>query len=313
MKLTEDKATDCNPPIVVGLGELIWDLLPNGKQLGGATTNFAYISRLLGNSSIIASRVGDDELGREAHNRLAQIGIVTDYLQLDMVHPTGTVGIQIDERGEAHYAMNEDSAWDNLDWTDKFEELATLADTVCFGTMAQRSERARATIIRFVKRTRPDALRIFDVNLRHAFFTAEMLARSLELATIVKLNNDELFTISGMLGMDACEEETLAKQIMDKFDVKLVAITRGENGSVMITKHEEVAHPGIRVNVVDTIGSGDAFAAALAHYYVRRAPLTFISEAANRLGSWIATQVGATPKANSATLERILEGLPVRP
>lgn len=308
MKSNED-TTIAEPAKVVGLGELIWDLLPDGKQLGGATTNFAYISRLLGNTSILASRVGDDELGREARGRLVQMGIVTNYLQVDHDHPTGTVGIKIDADGEAHYSMNEDSAWDYLDWTDGFELLASKADTVCFGTMAQRCQRARATILRFVEHTRPEALRIFDVNLRHAFFTADMLARSLKLATIVKLNNDELHRISGMLGLDAREEETLARQMMDKFKVELVAITRGDKGSVMITEHEEVTHPGFQVDVIDTIGSGDAFAAALAHYYSRRAPLSIISEAANRMGSWIATQVGATPETNEETMEGILDGL----
>ena len=313
MKSIEDTSMNDEPAIVVGLGELIWDLLPNGKQLGGATTNFAYISRLLGNKSILASRVGDDELGHEARRRLAGMGIETDYLQVDAIHPTGTVGIQIDESGEAHYAMNEDSAWDYLEWTDGLEELASRADTVCFGTMAQREPGSRATILHFMERTRPRALRIFDVNLRHAFFTADMLARSLELATIVKLNDDELSRISGMLDLDAREEESLARQMIERFDVELVAITRGDKGSLMITEHEEITHPGFLVDVVDTIGAGDAFAAGLAHFYARRAPLRVISEAANRLGSWIATQVGATPGADTETMEQILAGLALLP
>jgi fructokinase len=309
MKSDNDTTLRDVPAIVVGLGELIWDLLPTGKQLGGATTNFAYISHLLGNTSLVVSRVGDDDLGREARDQLARLGIVTDYLQLDYDHPTGTVGVQIDQHGEALFAMNEDSAWDYLEWTDHLEEAAASADTVCFGTLAQRDPHSRATILRFVSRTRQEALRIFDVNLRHAFFTAEMLSRSLELATIVKLNCDELERISGMLGLDAGEEESLARQIIDRFDISLVAITRAGKGSALITKDEDIVHPGFPVEVVDTIGSGDAFAAVLAHYYVRGLPLPLISEAANRAGSWIATQVGATPEVSEEEFREIIGDL----
>jgi len=300
------------PAVVVGIGELIWDLLPNGKQLGGATTNFAYISHLLGNMSFVASRVGDDELGLEARSRLDRMGIVTKYLQVDRRHPTGTVGIEIDKCGEAHYAMNEDSAWDYLAWTESLAELASRADAVCYGTMAQREPGSRATILRFIEHSRPEALRIFDVNLRHAFFNAEMLAASLARATIVKLNDDELNRISEMLGLDSGRDESLALQMLEEFNIELVAVTRGSRGSTLVTKDDEVNHPGIPVNVVDSIGSGDAFTAALAHYYLRRAPLKIVSEAANRIGSWVATQSGATPKANNETLERILGDLDSR-
>ena len=309
MKSTKVKITDDTPATVVGLGELIWDLLPDGKQLGGATTNFAYISSLLGDRSILASRVGDDELGHEARARLERMGIVTDYLQCDRNHPTGTVGVQIDSRGEALFAMNEDSAWDCLEWTEDWSELASTADIVCFGTMAQREPRARETIIRFVEETRPEALRIFDVNLRHAFFTAEMLVRSIELASVVKLNDDELARISVMLGLYAPGELALARQIIEKFDVELVAITRGANGSLLVSRQEDVDHAGFEVDIADTIGAGDAFAAVLAHYYLRHVSLKTISEAANRMGSWVATQVGATPEISKQALARILGDL----
>ena len=309
MKSTKVKITDDTPATVVGLGELIWDLLPDGKQLGGATTNFAYISSLLGDRSILASRVGDDELGHEARARLERMGIVTDYLQCDRNHPTGTVGVQIDSRGEALFAMNEDSAWDCLEWTEDWSELASTADIVCFGTMAQREPRARETIIRFVEETRPEALRIFDVNLRHAFFTAEMLVRSIELASVVKLNDDELARISVMLGLYAPGELALARQIIEKFDVELVAITRGANGSLLVSRQEDVDHAGFEVDIADTIGAGDAFAAVLAHYHLRHVSLKTISEAANRMGSWVATQVGATPEISKQALARILGDL----
>ena len=310
MKTGVDKLQWDSSAVVVGLGELIWDMLPEGKQLGGAPTNFAYVSRLLGHPSIVASRVGNDDLGCEAIERLRRMGINTSHLQLDESHPTGTVGVEVDERGEALFAMNEDSAWDYLEWTVGWKELAARADAVCFGTLGQREAQAREIIIRFLERTRHEALRVFDVNLRHSFFTTEMLNRSLELATIVKLNSVEVHTVAHMLRLGAVDEETLARRLLVSHKIEMVAITRGEQGSLLVTKEEVAAHPGFRVTVADTIGAGDAFTAALVHFYLRRAPLEVISEAANRMGSWIATQAGATPHVSAQTLEQIFGELP---
>lgn len=304
----EDNERESRPlPVTVGLGELIWDLLPGGKQLGGAPTNFAYISQLLGNESVVASRIGVDDLGREAVQRLAGLGVSTAYLQLDRTHPTGTVGVRLDARGEATFAVNENSAWDYLEWTNGWEELARKSDVVCFGTLGQRVEPARGTIIRFLELTRPHALRVFDVNLRHSFFSVEMLERSLRLATIVKLNQAELSILGEMLGFGATNtEEAMAGRLLDLFKLELIAITRGAQGSLLVTKEATSDHPGIKVQVKDTIGAGDAFIAALAHYYLHRAPLPVISEAANRMGAWVATQQGATPVVSPHLLDRIL-------
>lgn len=291
---------------MVGLGELIWDFLPGGRQLGGAPTNFACMSRLLGNESVVASRIGDDALGREALERLAGLGVSTGHLQVDRTHPTGSVGVRLDEGGEAVFAMNENSAWDYLEWTDDWAELARRADVICFGTLGQRVLGARRTIIRFLEETRPGAVRVFDVNLRHTFFNAEMLERSLHLATIVKLNQPELSTLGAMLGLAADTEERMAKRLLDLFGLELVAITRGARGSLLVTGEEVSDHAGVRVQVKDTIGAGDAFIAALAHYYLRRAPLGIIGEAANRTGAWVAAQEGATPTSDAGTLFRML-------
>lgn len=306
---------------IVGLGELIWDLLPEGKQLGGAPANFAYISCLLGNEAIVASRVGADELGRQARARLERSGIGADYLQVDEEHPTGTVGVRVDERGEAVFAVNENSAWDYLEWTPQWEQLAARADSVCFGTLGQRAPQARSVINRFLRATRKDALRLFDVNLRHSFFTAEMLIASLESATIVKLNSEELPLVVAMLegkrqkakgesaggaaqslASDDSGERALARWLIEAFQLQMVAVTRGERGSLLVTAEEACEHPGFRVRVADTIGAGDAFAAVLAHGCLRAAPLERISVAANRIGAWVATQRGATPPADSQAL-----------
>jgi fructokinase len=308
MKMEDVTTWEHSSPLVVGLGELIWDILPGGKQLGGAPTNFTYFSRLLGNESIIASRIGDDALGREASQLLSGLGVSTKYLQVDRKHPTGTVRVRLDERGEASFAMNENSAWDYLEWTAGWEELALRADVVCFGTLGQRASLSRQTITRFLELTRPDALRVFDVNLRHSFFDAAMLEKFLRLASIVKLNLAELYTLGRMLDFSANTEEGLATHLLNKFDLELVAITRGERGSLLMTEDEARAHPGIRTRVRDTIGAGDAFIATLVHYYLRRAPLAAISESANGVAAWVSTQEGATPALSPQTLDRILKG-----
>lgn len=309
MKTEANESLTRVSPIVVGLGEVIWDLLPGGKQLGGAPSNFAYITRLLGHRSVVASRIGADELGREASARLRHLEISTDYLQIDETHPTGTVGVEIDARGEPRYRVHEDVAWDYLEWTSGWEELAARADAVCFGTLAQRHPQARATIMRFLEQTRRQALRIFDVNLRQSFFTAEMLHQSLGLATLVKLNIAELYTAAEMLGLQGRSPRSLGQRLLERDEIELVAITRGARGSLLITKGEVVNHPGLHVKVTDTIGAGDAFTAALAHCYLRNLPLKVVSEAANRMGAWVASQPGATPEASTQALAEVFRGL----
>jgi fructokinase len=292
--------------MIVGLGELLWDVFTGGRQLGGAPTNFAYVSRLLGDRAVVASRVGSDELGQEALGRLERLGLTARYVQRDDRRPTGTVKVDVDEKGQPSFTCTADAAWDYLEWTPQWEELAAEADAVCFGSLAQRSAQSRATIQQFLQRTRPDALRVFDVNLRHSGFSAEHLSRSLELARVVKLNSEELPRVAEMLKLGGRGEHAFANRLIQVFDLELVAITRGERGSVLVTGEEMLEHPGLRVAVADTVGAGDAFAAALVHYHLRRAPLEQMSEAANRMGAWVATQVGATPSVGSDTLDRIL-------
>jgi fructokinase len=296
--------------LVVGLGELIWDLFPEGRRLGGAPSNFAYVSHLLGNDAAVASRVGRDALGEEALERLERAGLSTRYLQRDDAHPTGTVGVRIDANGEPHFNVNENSAWDYLEWTPAWEELAARAAVVCFGTLGQRRLEARETINRFLAAAGEDTLRLFDVNLRHSFFTPDMLARSLRLSTVVKLNADELSAAGSMLNLGASGELETARELLQLFDLDLVAVTRGAAGSLLVGRDEADEHPGFRVErVADTIGCGDAFAASLAHCLRRGAPLSLCNEVANRAGSWLATQTGATPEADPETIARLLEGL----
>jgi fructokinase len=299
---------DGRAPLAVGLGELIWDLLPTGRRLGGAPSNFAHHWRLLGGRAAVASRVGDDELGREARARLGRAGLIAEHVQIDAEHPTGTVGVEIGARGEARFRVNPNSAWDYLELSAGWARLASEADVVCFGTLGQRHERARETILGFLLLTRPSALRVFDVNLRHSFFTPAMLADSLALANAVKLNGEELAAAAAMLRLGASGERALCGELIERFGLRLVALTRGRRGSLLVSDGQAVEHEGGAVEVVDTIGCGDAFAAAVAYCHRAGLSLEAAGEVANRMGAWVATREGATPEADGQTMEWIRGG-----
>lgn len=292
--------------IWVGLGEVLWDILPNAQHLGGAPANFAYHAAVLGAYSTVASRVGADELGRHAVERLQQLGVETSYIQIDEAHPTGNVRVQIDEAGQPRYTITEDVAWDFLTWTEQWQELAKRADVICWGSLAQRSVLSRNTIRCFLQATRPDALRIFDVNLRQRFYTPEVLAESLRLASVVKLSDEELPQVINMLDSSRAAPEQCARWLAQHYDLELVCVTRGARGSLLVTRTETFEHPGFRAKVVDTVGAGDAFTAALAHHYLRGVSLKRVSEAANVLGAWVATQSGATPPVDRRVLQQVI-------
>lgn len=277
---------------VVGLGEVLWDLLPGGKQLGGAPTNFAYISTLLGDRGVVASRVGHDALGQEALKRLKTLTVETSYVQLDDSRRTGTVKVQVDQRGQPRFVIDEDVAWDFLSWSRSWKMLAREAEAVCFGTLAQRSLRSRRTISQFLRSTR--AVRVFDVNLRQTFYSPEVLRESVSMAMIVKMNHEELPIVLTALGLNPGEDKAAAKQLLN-LGPKLVCVTRGRRGSFLISRRTAVEHEGFRMRVKDTIGAGDAFTAALVHEYLRGASLAKMNDAANRMGSWVAAQAGGTP------------------
>ena len=289
----------------VGLGELLWDIFPEGRQLGGAPANFAYMTSLLGDEGIVASRVGGDELGEEAKHRLQHLGLNTFYIQLDPTYRTGIVQVEVDAKGQPTFQIAQPVAWDAFEWTPAWQSLAQKADAVCFGSLAQRCERSRQSIYSFLKTIRPETTRVFDVNLRQSFYSAQILADSAKQADIIKLNNDELPTVVQLLGFPFHDEESASLWLLNTFHIKLVCITRGARGSLLVTEYAKHEHPGVRVQVADTVGSGDAFTAALVYHYLRRDSLATMNEAANRMGSWVASQAGATPAPDEARLELI--------
>jgi fructokinase len=292
--------------IIVGLGELLWDLLPGGRQLGGAPANFAYFTNLLGDRGVVASRVGEDELGREAAARLRQLGSSADYLQYDPAHFTGTAQVAVDSAGQPKFEIVQPVAWDFLQWTPAWKQLAERADAVCFGSLAQRSPASRETIQQFLRSTRPQALRVFDVNLRPPFYSAEVLAESLPLAHVIKLNLDELPVVARLLRIPFTGERAAAEALLRR-GARLVCVTRGACGSLLVSEQGADEHPGFSVAVADTVGAGDSFTAALVHHYLLGASLVEMNESANRVGAWVASQVGATPTPQGGNLESALK------
>jgi fructokinase len=290
---------------VVGLGELLWDLFPSGKQLGGAPANFAYISSLLGEEGIPASRVGNDDLGKEALQRLAALGLSTEYIQQDAAHPTGTVKVEVDRAGQPRFEITEFVAWDFLGWTHRWQELADLADAVCFSTLAQRSEHSRSAMRSFLLAMRSDAMRVCDINLRPPFYNAQVVSESMRLATIVKLNHEELPRVMRLLDLDHREEEESARTLLLAYDLQMICVTRGNNGSLLLSCNERAEYPGFRVKVADTVGSGDAFTAAMVHGYLQGGSLASINENANRVGAWVASQAGGMPSP-AKNLEQLM-------
>jgi fructokinase len=297
------------PALMIGLGEVLWDLLPSGRTLGGAPANFAYMTNVLGDQGIVASRVGNDDLGREACRVMQGLGLNTSYVQQDDHHQTGTAMVSLDGAGQPNFTIKERVSWDSLQWTAAWEELSGRADVVCFGSLAQRAPTSAVTIECFLRNAPKMALRICDLNLRQAFYNKDVLRKSFQHADIVKLNKQELLQVSSLLKLDTGSEETLAQRLLNEYDLRLVCITRGACGSLLVSKEKTVDQRGFRVKVADAVGAGDAFTACLAHHYLRAHSLEEISESANRFASWVATQTGATPPISADQLQNILSGV----
>jgi fructokinase len=281
--------------IVVGLGEILWDFLPNGRQLGGAPANFAYIASVLGCESAVASRIGADELGREAIAKLSALGVSSSYVQTDPLRPTGRVLVEVHQQGQPKFEIVESVAWDFLEWSDRWQKLAQIADAVCFGSLAQRSPQSRNTIRNFLRETRQESTRVFDVNLRQSFYSAEVISESLKMASIVKFNHEELPVIANLLGIESANDELAARELLVAYGLELVCITRGANGSLLVNRAKSHEHSGIVVQVADTVGAGDAFTAGLVHGYLQGASLQAMNDLANRMGAWVSSQPGAMP------------------
>jgi fructokinase len=300
--------------LILGVGELLWDLLPKGPRLGGAPANFTVTAGRLGNHAAVLSRIGRDDLGREAVALLDPLPVDTEVLQIDPVHETGRVTVALQD-GQPQFIIHEPAAWDFLELTDDWVQLAERADAICFGSLAQRALESRQTIQTLVAQTPAACVRVFDVNLRVPFFSSEVIQESLELATVVKMNDAEVPLVLRLLGLpeqgggSAKALRSGAERLLAEFPaLQMVAITRGAHGSVLVRRGEWHEHPGVKTKVAYTIGAGDAFTAAMTDQLVRGAPLAAINEAGNRWGAWVASQAGGMPELSEEAKSQVTGG-----
>ena len=307
------------PHLILGIGELLWDLLPEGPRLGGAPANFTVMAGRLGSHAAILSRIGRDDLGRRAIELLNPLPADTEFLQVDPAHETGRVTVDLKD-GQPEYVIHQPAAWDSLELSDEWVKLAERANAICFGSLAQRSLESRQTIQTLAAQTKSQCIRVFDVNLRAPFYSSEVIQESLELATVMKMNDAEVPLVLSLLGLQAFDREdpgalrSAAEKLLAEFPtLTMVAVTRGGSGSLLVARDAWHDHPGVAVKVADTIGAGDAFTAAMTQYMLRGADLATLNEAGNRWGGWVASQSGAMPELDGRVQARIESSIEARP
>lgn len=283
-------------PTIVGLGEVLWDVFPDGPRFGGAPANFVGSVAELDETLLgrVVSAVGDDQLGRDARTRLEERGVDCQHLQT-VARPTGQVLVTLDREGHASYEFTSDTAYDNIPWNDELRQLASQSEAVCFGTLAQRGPISRETIHRFLKATPTGGLRVFDVNLRPPYWDEETIRQSLALANVLKLNDEELPLVAAIFGWKESGRELLSR-IVEAFELRLLVLTQGRDGATLMdNKGSYSQQPGREIKVVDTVGAGDAFTAAVVVGFYHAMPLDAINRWATRVAGYVASQPGATP------------------
>lgn len=287
-------AKQLDRPLVIGLGEVLWDLLPAGRQLGGAPANFAYHAHALGAEALVVSRVGNDALGREILHRLEGLGLRTDGIGIDPSAPTGTVSVALDPHGTPTFTIHEGAAWDFIEARPEILRQAARANAVCFGTLAQRTAAGRTAIRTVLQAAPPSALRIFDVNLRQHFWTPDVIETSLQLANVLKLNDTELPVVARLFGANG-DEADQARALAARFELEAVALTKGAQGSALLVHDTLVRRPGSILEIADTVGAGDSYTAALTLGLLTHLDPHQILESAHRLADYVCTQPGAMP------------------
>lgn len=278
---------------IIGLGEILWDMLPTGKQLGGAPANFAYHVCRLGGNGWAVSAISDDELGREIKNTLSTKKLNTILEEVN--EPTGTVQVTLNAAGVPTYDITEGVAWDHIPFTERIGNLAKETSAVCFGTLAQRSPESRATIHKFIESMPAGSLKVYDINLRQKYYDEKIISDSLRLADILKINDEELEIVSKMLCLSGTSEER-CRAISREFNLKFMILTMGGDGSkVILEDRVHLSTPG-KINIVDTVGAGDSFTAAFMLAYLRGESIEKAHSLATEVSSYVCTKAGAMPE-----------------
>lgn len=280
-----------NKPIIIGLGEVLWDMLPEGKQLGGAPANVAFHASQLGGDAFVLSAVGNDVLGLEIIDTLERKDI--HYLLSQTKQPTGTVDVIL-KQGIPEYTIVENVAWDNIQFTDEVKVLSQQAAAVCFGSLAQRSPQSRETIQRVLEELPVNAVKLFDINIRQHFYTKEIISNSLHACNILKINDEELDLLTDLLKLPSNEMAKL-DFLLGKYKIQLIALTKGEKGSLLYNGNELSQLDIQQVHVADTIGAGDSFSATLIMGLIKGESIRMIHKQANSISAFVCMQHGATP------------------
>jgi fructokinase len=279
---------------IVGIGEVLWDLLPTGKQLGGAPANFVCHAHALSASAQLISRVGDDSAGREIIDSFRARGLTTETIEVDSVAPTGTVSVTVGPEGHPQYTIHENVAWDRIEPDRASLDAVRDADAVCFGSLAQRTQYVRSTIATLLAAMRPEALRIFDINLRPPFIDHDVITQSLLAANVLKLNEQELPVLAQLFELAGSPAQQLSK-LAERFSLRLIALTRGGEGSALLAEGRLVEQAAFPVTVRDSVGAGDSFTAALTVGLLRNWSLEQIAHHASAVAAYVCSQSGATP------------------
>lgn len=284
---------------IVSLGEVLWDLFPDGAKLGGAPANFACHCRSLGARASLVSAVGRDALGDEALRRLSERGVDVSCVRRVADRGTGTVEVGGPPGGKPVFRIREDVAWDQLDAGADAKALVRAAEVVCFGTLAQRTETGRRVVGELVAAASDDALRVCDINLRKPFVSADVIRESLGMSDVLKLNEDELPELAAQFGLEGTAEDQV-RVLAERFDLRVVALTLGELGSCLLREGQWSREPGRVVKVVDTVGAGDAFTAVLVTGLLKGWTTARLLERATDVAAYVCTQAGATPDLEAA-------------
>lgn len=285
--------------IIIGLGELLWDVFEKEKKLGGAPANFAYHCNCLNAKAFVVSSIGKDSEGKALLKKLKSLSLDSSYIQWSD-YPTGCVNVSFDSSGEPFYDIKTGSAWDNINYNSHLKELASFCDVVCTGSLAQRSKLSKETIQSFLSNTSPNCLRVFDVNLRNDFFNRNIIKENMNLCHILKINEKEFDIIKKLLHVKDIDS------LLEKYSLKMCALTLGKEGSILITKEKTSNKEAKSVNIVDPVGAGDSFTAALVMGVLSNFPLEKTHELANTYASYICSQSGGTPNIPPSFIEKYI-------